>query len=108
MIRTAIGKYVDFNFTGDRSDALKKLIDDSITPNIRKDWKMVCDLSDWKKTTHMVQEVDNVYKSYLPIINSSFANFAGSITGDKRFMSYEEFEKLLRTAELFNDNFSVA
>lgn len=61
----------------------------------------------WREERYFNEEVDNIYKSHLPIFETLYKTFGCHYLkpGDKPFMMVDEFESIFQTTNLINDNF---
>jgi Ran GTPase-activating protein (RanGAP) involved in mRNA processing and transport len=83
-------------------EALKTILDVNVLPHCRTfNWE------DFRKKKYWNEECDTVYKTYLPIIQSTYRKYSGLKTkpGQKKFMCLEELFKMVNEAGLLNDKF---
>mmetsp|Transcript_5490 Transcript_5490/g.3140 ORF Transcript_5490/g.3140 Transcript_5490/m.3140 type:complete len:151 (+) Transcript_5490:97-549(+) len=105
LVRIAIDKYKKNKIVETCSDAFKKLMVENILPEI-KDFNE----NDWRFKEYCIEEVDKLYKKYLPILNSLYAKYSGKNTlpGKTKFMSLEEWTNLINDAGLIKEGYFTA
>lgn len=101
LIRIADHKYINSGLANNSPSAVTLLLEENIKPFISK-----FDHHKWRLERYWNEQVDTVIKSYMPILKSIYKKYSGlkTLPGQKKFMSLEEFQRLMNEIEIFNDN----
>jgi len=101
LVRIADQKYIGSGMASTYSEALKLLLQEHVVPYISK-----FDHQKWRIERYWNEAVDAVVKSYLPILKGVYKKYSGlkTLPGQRKFMSLEEFHRLLNDTGSFNDN----
>jgi len=101
LVRIADQKYINTGMVTSYPEALKLLLQEHVVPYISK-----FDHQKWRVERYWVETVDAVVKSYLPILKGVYKKYSGlkTLPGQRKFMSLEEFHRLLNDSGSFNDN----
>ena len=102
LVRLADQKYANNGITEGYANSLKMLMDQSVVPMISK-----FNHHKWRVERYWNEEVDTIYKSYLPVFRGIYKKYSGERTlpGQKNFMCLEEFNKLMVDGELFTEHY---
>lgn len=101
LVRISEQKYLNTGTVSTYADAMRMLMSESVTPFINK-----FNHHQWRVDRYWKEEVDTVYKSYLPVVRGIYKKYSGQKTlpGQKKFMCLEEFNKLVSEAGMLTDN----
>jgi len=101
LLRIAEQKYLGSGQVSTYADAMNMLMDESVKPFIAK-----FNHHQFRPDRYWNEEVDTVYKSYLPIIRGIYKKYSGQKTlpGQKKFMCLEEFNRMMSDGGLYSDN----
>ena len=101
LVRIAEHKYLASGLAGTFSDAVTMLSEENIKPFVSK-----FDHHKWRVERYLNEQVDAVIKSYLPVFKSIYKKYSGlkTLPGQRKFMSLEEFIRLMNEIKVFNDN----
>ena len=99
LARLALKRYEDTNIAKSKGEAIKIMYERNIYPSYKEDPQQ------FRNEKYWVEEVDNIYKSHLPLMEYLFKNYGGTHMkpGDQWFMTTDELEAIFADANLIND-----
>lgn len=100
LTRLALKRYEDTNIASSKAEAVKLMYERNLYPFFAKD-----DPQKFRDTIYWVEEVDNLFKSHLPLFEYLFKNYGGTHMkpGDSWFMTTDELETIFADANLITD-----
>ena len=93
--------------TCDPSEAIQRLIDKNIMPNLESSPEASIDSNDFRRTRLYTENVDQVLKANLKMLKTLFKGACKQKRGSReKRMSVEEYNRLLATLDLFDEDFT--
>jgi hypothetical protein len=104
FVRIAIDKYIKSEICESYAEAVDKMLKENLLPVFAN-----YDTNKWRWGRYLNEECDNVFKAYLPIIQTVYkANSKKNVKpGQKPFMCLEEFQEICANAHLLTDSFTT-
>lgn len=104
-VRLADQKFIGNGVVNNFPDAVEKVLSEHVIPYINANDPHFAPQK-WREERYWNEEVDTVYKSYLPIVQVLYKKYSGMKTkpGMKKFTCIEELQKLATDAAILNDN----
>lgn len=104
-VRLADQKFIQNGLASTFPEALEKTLNEHVLPYVNQNDQYFVPQK-WREERYWNEEVDTVYKSYLPIAISLYRKYSGMKTkpGMKKFTCIEELQKLATDAGILNDN----
>lgn len=103
-VRLADQKFISTGTVNTFPEAVDKLLNDHVLPYINANTSIFLSQK-WREERYWNEQVDTVYKSYLPIMQGLYRKYSGMKTkpGMKKFTCVEELQKLAVDAAILND-----
>lgn len=104
-VRLAEQKFISNHIVNNIVEAVEKLLSDHLLPYIKAHEPFFFPQK-WREERYWTEDVDAVYKSYLPVVQALYKKYSGLKTkpGQKSFTCLEEMQKLATEAGILNDN----
>jgi len=104
FVRIAIDKYIKSEICESYVEAVDKMLKENLLPAFAN-----YDTNKWRWGRYLNEECDNVFKAYLPIIQTVYkTNSKKNVKpGQKPFMCLEEFQEICANAHLLTDTFTA-
>jgi len=104
-VRLADQKFLTSGIAANFPEAVEKVLNEHLIPYINTMDQYFLPQK-WREERYWNEDVDTVYKSYLPIAQSLYKKYSGMKTkpGMKKFACIEELQKLAVDAGILNDN----
>ena len=100
LIRLSLKRYEDTGIAKTKGEAIKLMFERNLIPSSNCE-----DLQEFRDEIYWVEEVDNIFKSHLPIFEYLYKNYGGTHMkpGDQWFMTTDELESIFADSNLIND-----
>lgn len=104
IMRLAFKRYEESKEVATKLEAVQQFVQ----LNLKDSYQNV-DTQVWRKTRYWNEEVDNLYKSHLPIWEHLFNSFGGrnKKPGERHYIMVDEFDTMWQYSGLVNDDFGA-